>query len=300
MKGLMGLLTEAVITHSNVTKNTSLVGSITHSAGNIIKALLTPMRAAVNKQDDHVRALKVEKATENDIKTTVDKLKAKKKVPEDKELALRLVQVKFDRTKINDILRHFVLEEQLLEVNCTMLDPEPILAAYGHVERSANLMVKDLKNGECFRRDHLIKAALEKACADMMGSVETRFECEEIVSRLDGATKEGMAKCADWSITKVTNGPQKYHDNKKPAKEKKLVGHQAQITANYVKPARVKPAQGSSIKMHRCTAMIGSHPEPKQPPLAQGPHQGEEREAAGGAHGQSAARPTTLMHCPAT
>ena len=98
----------------------------------------------------------------------------------------------------------------------------------------------------------------------------------------------------------MNNGPQKYHDNKKPAKEKKLLGHQAQVTANYVQPARVKPAQGSSIKKHRCTAMIGSHPEPEQVPRAEVPHQGEEREAVGGAHGQSAARPTTLMHCPAT
>ena len=91
MKVLMGLLTEAIVTNSNVTKNTSPVGSIAHPAGNIIKALLTPVRAAVNKQDDYVRALKVEKATENDIKTTVDELKAKMKVPEDKELAIRLV-----------------------------------------------------------------------------------------------------------------------------------------------------------------------------------------------------------------
>ena len=49
-----------------------------------------------------------------------------------------------------------------------MLTPEPILAASGHVERFADLMVKDLKNGECFRLHHLIKAALEKVCADLI------------------------------------------------------------------------------------------------------------------------------------
>ena len=37
-----------------------------------------------------------------------------------------------------------------------------LLKASGHVEKFADLMVKDLKNGECFRLDHLIKSSLEK------------------------------------------------------------------------------------------------------------------------------------------
>merc|ERR1719442_105926 len=34
--------------------------------------------------------------------------------------------------------------------------------------------------------------------------------------------KEGMAKCVDWSIAKVTGGPQKYRDAEKLAKEKRV------------------------------------------------------------------------------
>ena len=74
-----------------------------------------------------------------------------------------------------------------------MLTPEPILAASGHVERFADLMVKDLKNGECFRLDHLIKAALEKVCSEKKCTAETKAECEDIITRLDGATKEEQA-----------------------------------------------------------------------------------------------------------
>ena len=74
-----------------------------------------------------------------------------------------------------------------------MLTPEPILAASGHVERFADLMVKDLKNGECFRLDHLIKAALEKVCSDKKCTAETKAECEDIITKLDGATKEEQA-----------------------------------------------------------------------------------------------------------
>lgn len=62
--------------------------------------------------------------------------------------------------------KHFVLEEQMLEVDCSILTPEPVLQASGHVERFADLMVKDLTNGECFRLDHLIKAHLEKLSLD--------------------------------------------------------------------------------------------------------------------------------------
>lgn len=53
--------------------------------------------------------------------------------------------------------KFFILEEQMLEVDCSILTPEPVLKASGHVDRFADFMVKDLKNGECFRLDHLIK-----------------------------------------------------------------------------------------------------------------------------------------------
>jgi len=81
----------------------------------------------------------------------------------------------------------------MLEVDCTVLTPEPVLAASGHVERFADLMVKDLKNGECFRLDHLIKAHLEKLCSDKKATPEFKAECEDIVVKLDGMTKAEMA-----------------------------------------------------------------------------------------------------------
>lgn len=67
----------------------------------------------------------------------------------------------------------FVLEEQLLEVDCSMLTPENVLKTSGHVERFTDFMVKDLKTGECFRADHLVEAALEaKRNAKGTGEVE--------------------------------------------------------------------------------------------------------------------------------
>ena len=36
--------------------------------------------------------------------------------------------------------KFFILEEQMLEVDCTILTPEPVLKASGHVERFADFM----------------------------------------------------------------------------------------------------------------------------------------------------------------
>lgn len=48
----------------------------------------------------------------------------------------------------------------------------------GHVERFADLMVKDLKNGQCFRADHLLEAHLEK----LMDSKKTTEENKARIS----------------------------------------------------------------------------------------------------------------------
>ena len=187
------------------------------------EAALAPLRLAVKEQGDLVRSLKAEGATDIDVKKAVAELKSRKKVLEDKEVSLRPVQAKFDRTKMEDTLKrrffydqsfaiyggvtgqfdfgpmgcamksnllqawrsHFVLEEQMLEIDCTVLTPEVVLDASGHAARFADLMVKDTGNGECFRLDHLIKAALEKVCADKKCSKETKAECEDIGKKVE-------------------------------------------------------------------------------------------------------------------
>ena len=59
--------------------------------------------------------------------------------------------------------KHFVVQEDMLEIECTMMTPSKVLEASGHAERFADLMVKDLSNGDCFRADHLLEAAIEKS-----------------------------------------------------------------------------------------------------------------------------------------
>ena len=58
---------------------------------------------------------------------------------------------------LNAWRQFFVLEEQILEIKATMLTPEPVLKASGHVDRFTDWMVRDVKTSECFRADHLVE-----------------------------------------------------------------------------------------------------------------------------------------------
>ncbi|XP_017138343.1 glycine--tRNA ligase [Drosophila miranda] len=210
-----------------------------------IEAQLAPLRERVQEQGNLVRSLKEAGAAELDVKKAVAELKARKKLLEDKELALTPSVVSFDRAKMEDLLKrrffydqsfaiyggitgqydfgpmgcalksnilslwrqYFALEEQMLEVDCSILTPEPVLKASGHVERFADLMVKDVKTGECFRLDHLIKQALEKLSKAKEATPALQAECEDIIIKLDGLNKQELADVlAKYSIKSPLTG----------------------------------------------------------------------------------------------
>ncbi|XP_043461109.1 glycine--tRNA ligase [Leptopilina heterotoma] len=195
-----------------------------------IEEELTSYRASVKEQGDKVRKLKADGAPEIDVKKAVAELKIRKKLLEDKELSLIPDAASFDRGRMEDLLKRrffydqsfaiyggitglydfgpmgcslkanilsewrkfFILEEQMLEVDCSILTPEPVLKASGHVDRFADLMVKDVKNGECFRLDHLIKNHLEKVSSDKKCTAAVKEECNDIIIKLDGMNKSEM------------------------------------------------------------------------------------------------------------
>ncbi|KAL2200974.1 hypothetical protein P885DRAFT_73322 [Corynascus similis CBS 632.67] len=66
------------------------------------------------------------------------------------------------QANIIDIWRkHFILEEDMLEVDCTALTPHEVLKTSGHVDKFADWMCKDPKNGEILRADHFVEDVLE-------------------------------------------------------------------------------------------------------------------------------------------
>ncbi|VDK85287.1 unnamed protein product [Litomosoides sigmodontis] len=196
-----------------------------------IEKELAPLRAAVKEYGDLIRSLKEKDAPKTDVDRAVVELKARKKKLEERELALVPKNVSFfDRLKFEDLLKqrffydksfaiyggvaglydfgpmgcamkanminlwrnHFILEENMLEVDCSVLTPEAVLKASGHVDRFSDWMVKDLKTGECFRADHLIKNFAEKMCKDMKTPANVKDELKEVLMKLEGFNDADM------------------------------------------------------------------------------------------------------------
>jgi glycyl-tRNA synthetase len=88
---------------------------------------------------------------------------------------------------------HFVLEEEMLEVDTTVMTPAEVLKTSGHVEKFSDWMCKDVKNGEIFRADHLLEAVLE---ARLQGDKEARAAAAGETVEASTATDPAAAKKA--------------------------------------------------------------------------------------------------------
>ncbi|XP_040208172.1 glycine--tRNA ligase [Rana temporaria] len=201
----------------------------THSPG--MEEQLAPLRLAVKEQGELVRKLKEEKVPQVDVDRAVAELKARKRTLEAKELSLQPQDDIVDRAKMEDTLKrrffydqafaiyggvsglydfgpvgcalknniiqtwrqHFIQEEQILEIDCTMLTPESVLKTSGHVDKFADFMVKDVKNGECFRADHLLKAHLQKLMSDKKCTAEKKAEMESVLTQMDNYGQQELA-----------------------------------------------------------------------------------------------------------
>ncbi|KAJ9662625.1 Glycine--tRNA ligase 1, mitochondrial [Neophaeococcomyces mojaviensis] len=103
--------------------------------------------------------------------------------------------------------KHFVLREKMLEVDTTIITPEPVFITSGHVAKFADFMSKDPKTGEIFRTDHLIKQVLG---ARLKADQDARGQTIE-VEKPDEAQKKKKIK--DVKIEKLDDAvAQEYHE----------------------------------------------------------------------------------------
>jgi glycyl-tRNA synthetase len=90
------------------------------------------------------------------------------------------------KTNILNLWRqHFILNENMHEVDCVCLTPEPVFVASGHVERFTDYMVKDLVNHECYRADKLVSEYCETQLQDPNISTELSKELADVQKRID-------------------------------------------------------------------------------------------------------------------
>ena len=106
--------------------------------------------------------------------------------------------------------KHFVLEEDMLEVDCTMLTPHEVLKTSGHVAKFADWMCKDPKTGEIFRADHLVEEVLESRLKNRTAirlDDAAVQEYEEILAKIDNYGGEELGLLiTKYNIKNPTTG----------------------------------------------------------------------------------------------
>jgi glycyl-tRNA synthetase len=103
--------------------------------------------------------------------------------------------------------KHFVLEEDMLELDCVMLTPAEVLKTSGHVEKFADWMSKDPKTGEIFRADHLVEEVLETR---LKGDKEARGIKVEKDEEADAKKKKRKVK--DVKVVKLDDAVVKEYE----------------------------------------------------------------------------------------
>lgn len=185
---------------------------------------LDELRAAVAQQGAVVRKLKESEPAKGELAAAIAELKIRKSTLTSAEKASQPADTpKVDRLKFENLMKrrffygiafslyggvaglydlgpagcalkanmvnywrnHFVVEEDMLEVEATTLTPATILKASGHVDRFTDVMVKDAKTGECFRADHLLEAHLEKAIESKGVAAQKKEEMAAVLRQLD-------------------------------------------------------------------------------------------------------------------
>lgn len=85
--------------------------------------------------------------------------------------------------------KHFIIEEEMSELDTTIMTLGDVLKTSGHVDKFTDWMVKDSKTNEVFRADHLVEGVLE---ARLKGDKEARGA--KVEEKEDDPTKKKKKK----------------------------------------------------------------------------------------------------------
>ena len=149
--------------------------------------------------------------------------------------------------------QHFIINENMFEVSCTCLTPEPVLKASGHVDKFTDLMVRNESNpGELFRADKLLKEECFNRLKEtkLTGDV-SREQLEQWERLADGMNAEALdAALATIGLKKKHNLSFPYPFN---LMFKTTIGPQGNSTA-YLRP---ETAQGMFVNFRRLLEQNG-------------------------------------------
>jgi len=90
--------------------------------------------------------------------------------------------------------KHFTTYENFYEVEGPILTPKVVLQASGHTAKFSDYMVKDVKNGCCYRADHILKGFYEKQIDSPEVPQDKKNEYEAELKIVDNLTKDELYK----------------------------------------------------------------------------------------------------------
>eukprot|EP00285_Hemiselmis_virescens_P020032 CAMPEP_0173388684 /NCGR_PEP_ID=MMETSP1356-20130122/10933_1 /TAXON_ID=77927 ORGANISM="Hemiselmis virescens, Strain PCC157" /NCGR_SAMPLE_ID=MMETSP1356 /ASSEMBLY_ACC=CAM_ASM_000847 /LENGTH=686 /DNA_ID=CAMNT_0014345649 /DNA_START=34 /DNA_END=2091 /DNA_ORIENTATION=- len=104
--------------------------------------------------------------------------------------------------------RHFIVEENLLEIEDPTIMPHDVLKTSGHVERFNDFMVKDTKHEDkFFRADKLLEEEMENRLKLPATSAEDRVKYTKDLTAADSFSKEELgAKLKEYGIKAPETG----------------------------------------------------------------------------------------------
>ncbi|KAN0041423.1 hypothetical protein ACTFIV_003962 [Dictyostelium citrinum] len=102
---------------------------------------------------------------------------------------------------INFWRQHFVLNEDMSEVDCVSVTPEQVLKASGHVAKFADFMVKDEVTKAFYRADHILEAHIQTLLKD------TSKMSKEQIDELNFV----LAKAGDYNQEQLKEALTKYN-----------------------------------------------------------------------------------------
>ena len=89
--------------------------------------------------------------------------------------------------------KHFIVEENLLEVDDTNIMPHDVLAASGHVERFNDFIVKDSGDPNIFfRADKLLEDVMDQRMADKECTPALKIELQKVKNQADAYSKDEL------------------------------------------------------------------------------------------------------------
>jgi len=89
--------------------------------------------------------------------------------------------------------KHFIIEENMLEVDCTNLTPERVFKASGHIENFTDFMVKDVKTNEGYRADKLIGEFIDGKLKDPNLPLDQLKKLTTVSKALDSYKQKELA-----------------------------------------------------------------------------------------------------------